>query len=89
MPDSIDLVGYFAAIIISVAYVPQAVLVWRNDDTRSISLGMYALMVFGIGVWLTYGILLNSSPLITANLFMFTVAGSILWKKVSHIRVGK
>lgn len=89
MPETVDLIGYAAAIITSIAYVPQALMVWRTDDTRSISLGMYSLMVFGIGVWLLYGILLNNHPLIAANVFMILVAGSILYKKISHLRAGK
>lgn len=88
MPETTELIGYAAAVITSVAYVPQALMVWRNDDTRSISLGMYSLMVFGIGIWLLYGILLNNHPLIAANIFMILVTSSILYKKIMHLRAG-
>lgn len=89
MPDLVDLLGYAAAILTSCAFVPQTLMVWRTDDTRSISLGMYSLFVVGITCWLFYGIILESRPLIFANLFTFSFAASILYKKIRHVRAGK
>lgn len=89
MPDPIELIGYLAAIFTSAAFVPQTLMVWRTDDTKSISLGMYSLFVMGITLWLIYGIILESRPLIFANLFTVSFAASILYKKIKHVRNGK
>lgn len=89
MADPVELLGYIAAILTSCAFVPQTLMVWRTDDTRSISLGMYSLFVLGITLWLIYGIILESRPLIFANLFTVTFAASILYKKIKHIREGR
>ncbi len=89
MTFDVDLIGFIAAILTTASFVPQAILVWRTDDTRSISLGMYAMMTVGITLWLVYGIILQRPPLIVANAITGTLAALILYKKIRHIRIGK
>ncbi len=89
MPETTELVGYIAAFLTSIAFVPQTLLVWRTDDTKAISLGMYSLFTLGVAMWLGYGLLLMSYPLIAANSFTLCLASSILFKKISHTRQGK
>jgi len=89
MPETIDLFGYLAAFLTSSAFVPQAVMIWRTDDTRSISAGMYSLFVAGIALWLAYGIMLMAYPIILANAFTLAMSCMILYKKLIHIHRGK
>lgn len=86
---SVEMVGYIAAILTTSAFVPQVVLVWRRDDTRAISLGMYSLMVVGILMWLTYGLIIGDPPLIAANGVTFSLSCYILYKKIRHVRAGR
>lgn len=88
-PEIIELIGYAAAILTSIAFLPQAIMVWRTDDTRSISLGMYSLFTLGVAMWLSYGFLITSYPIIAANCFTFVLASSILLKKIKHTRADK
>ncbi len=76
--------GYLAAIMTTLAFVPQAVKTVRTRDTRSISLGMYVVFTIGIGFWLAYGIALNSMPMILANIVTFILSGTILGLKLKH-----
>jgi MtN3 and saliva related transmembrane protein len=76
--------GYLAAIMTTLAFVPQAVKTIRTRDTRSISLGMYVVFTIGIGFWLAYGIALNSMPMILANIVTFILSGTILGLKLKH-----
>ncbi|MBV1901794.1 MAG: SemiSWEET transporter [Kordiimonadaceae bacterium] len=85
----LEYVGYAAATFTTYAFVPQAVKVWREDDTRAISLGMYSMMVTGIALWLAYGLIINSYPLIISNTITFAIALTILYKKISHVRRGE
>jgi MtN3 and saliva related transmembrane protein len=89
MPALIDTVGYIAATLTTIAFVPQAIKVWREDNTGAISLSMYSLFVVGIALWLVYGILINSMPIILANFISVLLAISILYKKISHVRTGR
>ncbi|MEQ1513438.1 MAG: SemiSWEET transporter [Lysobacteraceae bacterium] len=76
--------GYLAAVMTTLAFVPQAIKTIRTKDTRSISLGMYVVFTAGIAMWLVYGIALNSMPMILANIVTFLLSATILGLKLKH-----
>jgi MtN3 and saliva related transmembrane protein len=63
----IDLVGTLAATLTTTAFFPQAIKTIRTRNTSGLSLPMYALLLCGVMMWLVYGIILGSWPLILAN----------------------
>lgn len=67
MTNYIVIVGFLAGFCTATAQFPQAIKVIKTGDTQSISLGMYAIMTFGILLWFSYGVLLNDWPMILAN----------------------
>lgn len=79
-----EIIGYAAAILTTAAYVPQAIKVFRDKHTQSISLGMYSLITIGIGLWFVYGWMLGSPSLMLANGITFVLAAAILWMKLRH-----
>jgi MtN3 and saliva related transmembrane protein len=76
--------GYLAAVMTTLAFVPQAFKTIRTKDTRSISLGMYVVFTIGIAFWLVYGIALNSMPMILSNIVTFLLSATILGLKLKH-----
>ena len=80
----IEIVGYCAAFLTTIAFLPQAVQSWRSRDLSGISLGMYSLFTAGVGLWLVYGIIIEKWPLIAANALTFALALSILVLKLQH-----
>lgn len=76
--------GYLAAVMTTLAFVPQAVKTIRTKDTRSISLGMYVVFTAGIAMWLVYGIALDSMPMILSNIVTFLLSATILTMKLKH-----
>jgi len=81
----IELIGYCAAFLTTIAFVPQALQSWRTKDLSGISLGMYSLFTAGVGLWLVYGLIIEKWPLILANALTFALALSILFLKLSNI----
>jgi len=79
-----DLIGYGAAILTTLAFIPQTLKSWRTRDLSGVSLSMYSLFTLGVGLWLVYGILLDSWPIILANLVTLTLAGTVLFLKIRH-----
>lgn len=78
----IELLGYLAAGLTTLSFAPQAWLVFRTRDVSGVSLGMYGAMVSGIVLWLVYGVLIRSWPLVAANAVTLALAGSILVMKL-------
>jgi len=63
----IELIGYVAATLTTLAFAPQAWLTWKTRQTDGISLGMYAIFTSGVALWLIYGwMILN--PAVTHSL---------------------
>jgi len=80
-PIWVESIGYVAAVLTTVSFLPQAIKTFRSRDTRAISLGMYRVFVIGIACWLVYGILLESWPMIIANVITLALSGAILMMK--------
>ena len=81
----ITAIGFAAAALPTLAFLPQAVKSWRSRSTSDVSLGMALLLVTGIVLWLAYGLLRADLPIIAANAVTLVLAGSIL---VSKLRFG-
>jgi MtN3 and saliva related transmembrane protein len=77
-------IGLIAAFCTTIAFLPQALRAFRTRSTKDISLGMFALMVLGVALWLLYGLLRADLPLIASNTVTLILAGSILVLKLRH-----
>ncbi len=65
--SALAIVGFLASLFSVLNQFPQAIKVFRSQDTQSISLVMYFIVVIAITLWLVYGIMLKDGPLISAN----------------------
>ena len=83
------ILGNIAAILTSVSFLPQAIKTIKSKDTSGISLAMYIIFVMGVLMWLIYGILIQSIPVILGNMVTIVFSGAILWVKVSDSLRGK
>jgi MtN3 and saliva related transmembrane protein len=79
-----DILGYVAAVLTTVAFVPQALKTVRSRDTSGISLGMYVIFTTGVAVWLVYGLALSALPIILANSITLPLAATILALKLRY-----
>lgn len=79
-----ELVGFAAAVLTTVSFIPQALHTIRTRDTRGISLGMYATFTVGVACWLAYGIALGSWPMILSNTVTLGLSSTILALKIRY-----
>lgn len=79
-----EIVGGIAAILTTAAYVPQFIKVFREKNTRGLSLGMYILITSGLAVWLIYGLMIDSPSVIIANAVTLVLAAGILFMKIRN-----
>jgi MtN3 and saliva related transmembrane protein len=77
-------VGYVAAVLTTLAFVPQASRTIRTRDTSGISLGMYVIFTAGVALWFLYGVAIGAWPVIIANGVTFLLAATILVLKLRH-----
>lgn len=80
----LEFVGLIAGLCTTISFLPQALQVIRTRDTRSISLLMYVVFVSGVAMWIIYGVLISSLPVLMWNFFTLLLAGTILHLKLRY-----
>lgn len=78
----IKYIGFFAAFCTTVAFIPQAVKVYKTKSTKDISLYMFIVFSIGVLSWLIYGISKLDLPLILANAVTLILSLYILFYKI-------
>jgi MtN3 and saliva related transmembrane protein len=85
----IEILGYAAATLTTVSFVPQAIKTLRSGDTAAISLPMYLLFTSGVALWGAYGLVRGDGPLVVANAITLLSAGLILQSKLRAVLAGR
>ena len=78
----VDLAGAAGAVLTTLCWLPQAVKVVRDKETRALSLPATAAFTVGIVLWLIYGLIIGDTPLIAANAVTLLFAVVILYFKL-------
>ncbi|MDB5765180.1 MAG: hypothetical protein JWQ21_4175 [Herminiimonas sp.] len=82
LQDLDSLVGSLAAIFTTAAFIPQLWLTWKTRHAAGISLGMYGIFTTGVALWLAYGLIIDSWPVVIANALTLAQALFILGMKL-------
>jgi MtN3 and saliva related transmembrane protein len=82
MIDGVTLLGLAAGTLTTISFFPQLLHTWKSKSAKDISLGMYIAFCSGILLWLIYGLLIDSVPVIAANAVTLVIALSILVLKI-------
>jgi MtN3 and saliva related transmembrane protein len=77
-----NMIGYAAAILTTISFLPQAIMTIRTRDTESLSLAMYSSFTLGVLLWLVYGFFIENKVIIYANSVTLILAAIILSVKI-------
>ena len=80
----IDLVGYIAATLTTAAFLPQVLKIWQSKSTKDLALPTLLSFIAGISMWLVYGLLVKSTPIIIANAVTLILNLAILRFKLRY-----
>lgn len=78
------LLGLLAATLTTFAYLPQSIKAIKSKHTKDISLPTVIMLEAGLLTWLTYGILISSIPIISANTVSIVFMTIILFLKIKY-----
>jgi len=82
--DYTQIIGYLAAVGTTGAFLPQVMKTFRTKSTKDISLTMYIFFCTGVFLWIIYGLMVGSWPVILANSIVFILGMIILAMKVRY-----
>jgi MtN3 and saliva related transmembrane protein len=83
-PGFVDAIGATGAVLTTLCWVPQAIKIIRERETRAISLSGTTLCTLGILLWLVYGLAIVDGPLIGSSIVSFAMTATILVLKIRH-----
>jgi MtN3 and saliva related transmembrane protein len=79
-----ELIGIFAGVLTTIAFLPQAIKIWRSKSARDVSLSMFVCLCTGVVLWVIYGFMLGAFPVILANVVTLCIAATILVFKLRY-----
>ena len=83
-PVNVEFFGYFAAILTTVAFLPQLIKTLNTKKAEDVSLITLIMFITGVGAWIIYGYEISSSPILIANIITFILNLFILISKVYY-----
>jgi len=86
--DSITLLGFLAATLTTLAFLPQLLKIYNSKSAKDISLPSFSVFSLGVLLWLIYGILKSDIPIIIANIVTIMIAIAIVFLKFRYERKG-
>ena len=82
--DYIAVIGLIAGTCTTISLLPQLIKTIRLKETKDISLSMYIILATGMLLWVMYGVLIESFPVIAANAISFILATIVLTLKIKY-----
>jgi MtN3 and saliva related transmembrane protein len=82
MIDTVEALGLSAALLTTIANVPQAVKVIKTQSVKSLSAVTYSFLTIGMVLWVAYGVIKKDLPIIIANTIAAALCGIILFMKL-------
>ncbi len=63
----IEIIGYFAAVTTTIAFIPQLLKTIITKKAEDVSLVTLILFITGVGAWMIYGYEISALPILIAN----------------------
>ena len=83
---NVEFFGYFAAILTTVAFLPQLIKTLKTKKADDVSLITLIMFICGVGSWIIYGYKISSFPILIANIITFILNLFILISKIYYTK---
>ena len=83
---NIEFFGYFAAILTTLAFLPQLIKTLKTKKAEDVSLITLIMFLIGVLSWIIYGYKISSTPILIANVVTFILNLLILFFKITFSR---
>ena len=80
---NIEFFGYFAAILTTLAFLPQLIKTIKTKKAEDVSLITLIMFLTGVLSWIIYGYRISSNPILIANIITFILNLLILIIKIT------
>ena len=78
---TIQILGLTAGTITSFTFIPQVIQIWKTKSAKDINIVMMLLLIVGVSMWLSYGILIKDAAIIYTNSMVLAMSLIMLFFK--------
>ncbi|MEX0662018.1 MAG: SemiSWEET transporter [Balneolaceae bacterium] len=79
----ITFIGFGAATLTTIAFLPQVIKTWKSKTAKDLSFGTFSILSSGVFLWLVYGLLIGDLPIILANAVTLLLVGALVFFKLT------
>ena len=80
--DTITILGLIAAILTTIAFIPQAIKTWKTKHAKDLSLMMLVLQFTGLIIWFIYGFVRNDVPAMASKTVSVGIVALLITAKI-------
>lgn len=80
----VEWIGLAAGVLTTVAFVPQLLKIYATKSGRDVSMRTFLIFATGVALWLAYGLLIGSLPIVLANIVTLVLALTIIALKIRY-----
>lgn len=84
-----EMVGYVGGIMSSISFLPQVIKIWKTKSAEDLSMLTLIFLTSNVTLWLTYGILIGSTPLWLTNAIVLAMVLCMIYFKLKFKPVEK
>lgn len=78
------LLGLIASALITVSYIPQTVHTMRSKHVKGLSLSWLVILIAGSAVYVAYGLMVSSIPVVISSAAGVVLGAIILYHKLKY-----
>ena len=82
--QAIQILGIVAGTITSITFLPQVIKIWQTKSAKDLSLMMLLLLMLGVILWLSYGLLVKDAAIIYTNSMVLGMSLVMLFFKLKY-----
>ncbi|GCE65876.1 MtN3 and saliva related protein [cyanobiont of Ornithocercus magnificus] len=79
-----DIYGFMAAVLSTIAFLPQVIKTWRTKKADDVSIVMLLTFIAGLLFWIIYGFQTHALPVLLANTMTLILNVAILALKLIY-----
>lgn len=79
-----EILGLTAGTITSITFLPQVIHIWKTKSAKDLSLLMLLLLILGVLLWLTYGLIVMDAAIIYTNSMVLAMSLILLFFKLKY-----
>ena len=82
--NALQILGLTAGTITSITFLPQVIQIWKTKSVKDLSMPMLLLLILGVSMWLTYGLLVWDAAIIYTNSMVLTMSFIMMFFKIKY-----